>query len=118
MVVVSSTAGVEPDTERHFEMLEEDGRARFLAINGMDKEQADFAKVLAALRESLSDRVVPALPSRSAPVPTSAASSTCSAGKALLFEGKDVTEGPVPADLQAMVGGRPGQAGRAGGGER
>lgn len=35
VIVVSSTAGVEPDTEHHFEMLSEDGLACFFAVNGM-----------------------------------------------------------------------------------
>jgi elongation factor G len=102
VVVVSSTAGVEPDTERHFEMLEEEGRSRFIAINGMDKEQADFAKVVASLREALSDRVIPVyLPIGAGPDFHGLVDVL--AGQALLFEGKDVVVGAVPADLRAMA---------------
>ncbi len=102
VIVVSSTAGVEPDTERHFEMLAEEGRGRFLAVNGMDKEQADFGKVLAALREALSDRVVPLY----LPIgvgPDFRGLVDVLEGKAYSVEGKDTKEIPVPSDLQAAA---------------
>ena len=103
VIVVSSTAGVEPETERVFHLMTERSMPRFFVINQMDKDQADFGKVLGQIRDLLTDRVVPLFyPIGSGP--TFSGIVDVMAEKAYTFgSGKDVTVGPVPADLQAMI---------------
>lgn len=102
VLTVSATAGVEPDTERIFDLMESEAMPRFLAVNGMDREQADFGKAMASIRERLTDRAAPLY------LPIGAGADfrglvDVLAGKSLQFEGKDATEGPVPGDMQGAV---------------
>jgi len=59
VVVVNATAGVEPDTERLFEMVQEVNKPVFFVVNQMDKEQADFASSVSKIQAELSERAVP-----------------------------------------------------------
>jgi elongation factor G len=103
VIVVSATSGVEPDTERVFSMMDERSMPRFLVVNAMDKEQADYPKVLQQIREVLSDRVAPLF----FPIgqgPDFRGIVDVMAGKAWMFgTGKEVTQAPVPAELQGPV---------------
>src|SRR5215472_15148812 len=58
LVVVSGVMGVEVNTSRVWNRAEELGLSRVVFVNMLDRERADFFRVLAALGEQLSDRCV------------------------------------------------------------
>jgi elongation factor G len=58
LVVVSGVMGVEVNTSRVWDRAEELGLSRVLFVNMLDRERADFFRVLASLQEQLSDRCV------------------------------------------------------------
>ena len=55
---VSAVMGVEVQTSRHWARAEEAGLSRVLFVNMLDRERADFFRVLDAMREQLSDKCV------------------------------------------------------------
>ena len=102
LLVVNGQNGVEPDTERLAEILDEEEKPRIIAINMMDKEQADFDKVMAQLNQLLSNRAVPLY------YPIGSGSSfkgvvNVLEGKAYEFAGKDLKEIAVPSDAAAAA---------------
>lgn len=102
LLVLSSTAGVESDSEMHSEMMNERQMPRFIAVNGMDKDQADFDRVIQQARERISDRIVPIyLPIGSGPSFTGVVDVL--GEKAYTFQGKDAIETPIPADMKDAV---------------
>jgi elongation factor G len=58
LVVVNTVLGVEVQTERLWTRAAEQNRSRIVFCNMLDRERADFAKALAALRESFGPQVV------------------------------------------------------------
>ncbi|HEY6052873.1 MAG TPA: elongation factor G [Gaiellaceae bacterium] len=58
IVVVSAVMGVEVNTGRVWARAEELGLSRVVFVNMLDRERADFFRVLNACREQLSDRCV------------------------------------------------------------
>jgi len=58
LVVVSGVMGVEVNTTRVWQRSEEYELSRVVFVNMLDRERADFFRVLAAAREQLSDRCV------------------------------------------------------------
>src|ERR671924_1276716 len=56
LFVVSAVMGVEVQTSRHWARAEEAGLSRVVFVNMLDRERADFFRVLNALREQLSDK--------------------------------------------------------------
>jgi elongation factor G len=58
LFVVSGVMGVEVGTSRMWARSDELGLARVLFVNMLDRERADFFRVLEALRSQLSDRCV------------------------------------------------------------
>ena len=58
LVVVSGVMGVEVGTGRTWHRAEDGGVARVVVVNMLDRERADFFRVLEALRSQLSDRCV------------------------------------------------------------
>src|ERR671933_1267839 len=56
--VVSAVMGVEVQTSRLWKRADELGLSRVIAVNMLDRERADFFRVLEALRSQLSDRCV------------------------------------------------------------
>jgi elongation factor G len=58
LFAVSAVMGVEVQTARLWRRAEEGGLARVLFVNMLDRERADFFRVLEALRSQLSDRCV------------------------------------------------------------
>jgi elongation factor G len=58
IVVVSGVMGVEVNTSRVWARAEEYELSRVVFVNMLDRERADFFRVLNALREQLSDRCV------------------------------------------------------------
>jgi elongation factor G len=58
LVVVSGVMGVEVNTSRVWERAEELELSRVVFVNMLDRERADFYRVLASVQEQLSDRCV------------------------------------------------------------
>ena len=58
LVVVSGVMGVEVNTSRVWDRAEELELSRVIFVNMLDRERADFYRVLGALQEQLSDRCV------------------------------------------------------------
>jgi elongation factor G len=58
IVVVSGVMGVEVNTSRVWNRAEELGLSRVVFVNMLDRERADFFRVLSALQEQLSDRCI------------------------------------------------------------
>jgi len=58
LVVVSAVMGVEVNTGRVWERAEELGLSRVVVVNMLDRERADFHRVLAAVQEQLSPRCI------------------------------------------------------------
>jgi elongation factor G len=58
LVVVSGVMGVEVNTSRVWNRADELGLSRVIVVNMLDRERADFFRVLAAVREQLSERCV------------------------------------------------------------
>lgn len=59
LLVVNAEKGVEVQTEKAWELIEEFGRPALCFINRMDLENADFSRVLGELRAKLSERFAP-----------------------------------------------------------
>jgi len=59
VIVACAVSGVEVGTEKGWRFLEENDVARVFYINKMDRENANFRKVLAALQDKFGSRVVP-----------------------------------------------------------
>lgn len=59
LIIVAANAGVEVETEKAWALAEELNLPRAFFINKMDREHADFNKVLAELREKFGNGVVP-----------------------------------------------------------
>jgi elongation factor G len=58
LFVVSAVMGVEVQTSRHWARAEEADLSRVVFVNMLDRERADFFRVLEALRGQLSDKCV------------------------------------------------------------
>src|SRR5712691_11386929 len=58
LFTVSAVLGVEVQTLRHWQRAEAAGLSRVIAVNMLDRERADFYRVLEALRSQLSDKCV------------------------------------------------------------
>jgi elongation factor G len=58
LFAVSAVMGVEVQTSRNWQRAEEAGLSRVLFVNMLDRERADFFRVLESLRSQLSDKCV------------------------------------------------------------
>ncbi|MCL2165941.1 MAG: elongation factor G [Clostridiales bacterium] len=99
IMVVDAVGGIEVMTEIHWEDADERNLPRFVFLNKLDRENADFAKVLEELRERFGNKVVPMT------LPIGAEDNFSGVvhilqNKAYKFEGNKAVEIPVPADLQ------------------
>lgn len=59
VLVVCATGGVEVGTEKSWDFLNERALPRLVFINKMDRENANFSKVVTALREKFGNRLLP-----------------------------------------------------------
>src|SRR5581483_1610065 len=59
IVVVDAVSGVEVQTEKAWSYADEYGLARFVVINKLDRDRADFQRALASVNESLTRTAVP-----------------------------------------------------------
>ena len=61
MVFVKSDAELEPGTQNVWRLLDEHDKPRFVVVNKMDKEHANFTRIVQQMNERLSNKVVPLL---------------------------------------------------------
>ncbi len=61
MVFVKSDAELEPGTQNVWRALDEHDKPRFVVVNKMDKEHANFSRIVQQMQERLSSKVVPLL---------------------------------------------------------
>lgn len=102
VIPVDSIGGVEVGVEKAWDYATENGKACLFFINKLDRENANFSKVLAQLREVFGNKVVPfALP---------IGSEASFKGvvdlidlKAKIREGNKTVEGEIPSDLAGEV---------------
>lgn len=59
LIVVCATSGVQVGTEQCWKLAEEAGLPRFIFVNKMDRENADFDSILANLRSKFGKKVLP-----------------------------------------------------------
>lgn len=102
VLVVDGVAGVEVQTEVHWEAAEEAQKPRFIFINKLDRENANYKRVLDNLKERFGTQVVPLM------LPIGAEESFSGVvdilkQKAYKFEGNKYSEIPVPQDLQDEI---------------
>ncbi|HEY8344362.1 MAG TPA: GTP-binding protein, partial [Bacillota bacterium] len=96
VIVACAVSGVEVGTEKGWRFLEENDVARAFYINKMDRENANFRKVLAALQDKFGPRVTPVY------IPIGEAENF--QGIVDLIRGKayiNGKEGEIPADLES-----------------
>jgi elongation factor G len=98
LVLVNSVNGVEVQTERLWARAEERGLARVLLCNMLDRERADFDRVVSALRESFGQQVV-AVHMPIGSEHTFGGVVDLLGMKAYTVADGKASEGPIPADL-------------------
>ena len=97
IVVLDAVAGIEVGTELAWQHLEQESKPRFIFINKMDRDNANFQRVLDALNNTFDGSFVPVL------LPIGAESNF--SGVVSVIEGKaylgpEATPGDVPAELE------------------
>jgi elongation factor G len=104
LFVVSAVMGVEVQTSRHWARADEADLSRVVFVNMLDRERADFFRVLDGLREQLSDKCV------AVHIPIGAEHELKGIVdllhmQAYLDPGGERESGPteIPADMQAQV---------------
>lgn len=102
LLVVCASSGVEVGTEKSWEYLEDIKLPRTVFMNKMDRENANFKKVVEELRSHFGPKLVPVQ------LPIGEAESFSGiidlvAMKAYFIEGDSFKEGPIPAELEADV---------------
>ena len=102
IMVVDAVGGVEVMTEVHWEDAEERNLPRFVFMNKLDRENANFANVLEEMRERFGNKVVPMT------LPIGAEDSFSGIvhilqNKAYQYEGGKATEIPIPADMEGDI---------------
>lgn len=102
LVVVCATAGVEVGTENVWTYAEENNLPRFVFINKMDRDNANFAKVFQSLKDQFGDKIT------AVTIPIGAESSFRGVidlvkMKAYIYDGGAVKEEDIPADMQDEV---------------
>ncbi len=101
LVVVNGVAGVEGDTEKHFDLIAEWGKPALFVVNMMDKEQANFTKAVDSIR-AMTNRAVPlAIPVGSGP--SFAGVVDVLTQRATLGDAKSPKEGEVPAEVKDAI---------------
>ena len=101
-IVVSAVGGLTVGADKAWYAAAKQGNGRMFIINQMDRENADFAKVMAGLRDRYGSSVVPLI------VPIGSAAGfrgvvNLLENKAYEGAGKALKEVPVPAELNSLV---------------
>jgi len=99
VLVVDGVAGVEVQTEVHWEAAEETSKPRIIFVNKLDRENANYYRVLDNLKERFGTSVVPLV------LPIGAEENFSGVvdilrKKAYKFEGNKYTEISIPQDVQ------------------
>ncbi len=99
VIVVDAVSGVQVQTEKAWQLAEEHGLPRLFFINRLDKENADFAKVITELRETFGKTVAPT------EIPIGAESNFRGEAdileeKAYMYEGGEVVEHELTDELK------------------
>jgi elongation factor G len=105
VVVVNAVMGVEVHTERLWERADQEGLARLVFVNMLDRERADFFRSLDSLKEAFGPHVV------ATEIPIGSEHEVRGVidlidMKAFTYEGDgrgNSTEGEIPDDLQAQA---------------
>lgn len=102
ILVVDGVAGVEVQTEVHWEVAEEAEIPRIIFVNKLDRENANYFRVLENLKENFGIHVIPVM------LPIGAEESFSGVidilkQKAYEFEGTKVKEIPIPDDLTTKL---------------
>lgn len=102
ILTVCGVAGVEVQTEVHWSVAEEKKIPRVIFVNKLDRENANFNRVLDDLQEKFGNHVVPVM------LPIGSEDSFSGVvdllkQKAYAFDGNKMNEIDIPADLQADV---------------
>ncbi|RUA17982.1 MAG: elongation factor G [Clostridia bacterium] len=100
LIVLDAVSGIEVGTELAWQQLEQSGKPRFLFVNKMDRDNANFQRVLDALNNTFDGKFVPIL------LPIGAGADF--KGVASVIEGKAYLQGgdtssPVPEDVQEAI---------------
>ncbi len=97
-IVVCAVSGVEVGTEKAWNYADEENLARFIVVNKMDRENANFDGAVKALREQLGKNIIPLQ------IPIGAAEKFQGVvdilkNQALMMEGGKVVEKPIPSEI-------------------
>jgi len=102
LLFVKSDTDVEPGAERAWRLLDRLDKPRFVVVNKMDKEHADFAKVVGKLQQRLSPKIVPLFLPLGDGAPFRGLVSVVD-GKAFLFEKDGVRDTELPGAMSGAV---------------
>lgn len=101
LIVVNGVAGAESDTEKHLDIVLENGMPAFFVVNMMDKDEANFAKAVESIR---------AITNRAVPIALPIGSGAGFEGvvdiikqKATVGDSKSAKDGEVPGDLSDAI---------------
>jgi len=100
LVVLDAVSGIEVGTELAWQQLEQSGKPRFIFVNKMDRDNANFQRVLDALNDTFEGNFVPVLLPIGAGVDFKGVASVIE-GKAYLQGGEKSTD--IPTDVQEAV---------------
>lgn len=102
LLVVCASSGVEVGTEKGWEYADKASLPRSIFVNKMDRENANFNKVVEELRGHFGPKLVPIqLPIGSAENFSGIIDLVTK--KAYFLDGKAIKEGPIPADMEDAV---------------
>ena len=98
LIVVCASAGVEVGTEKAWDMTEQNNIPRMIYINKIERENANFDRVVEQLRSMFGQKIVPVQ------IPIGTADSyrghiDLIQQKAYLWDGNSVTVGDIPAEM-------------------
>lgn len=102
LLVVCASSGVEVGTEKAWDQLEEANLPRTIFINKMERENANFSKVIDELRDHFGPKIVPV----QLPIGNGEAFSgmvDLVKMKAFIKDGDQLKEGEIPADMMDEV---------------
>jgi len=97
VILIDASSGVEVGTEKAWKNVEKYKTPRIIFLNKMDKEEIDFANILAELKDKLGDKIIPF----TLPIGTGENFKgfiDVLEGKAYEYEGKTFKEIPITAE--------------------
>jgi elongation factor G len=101
-IVVCAVSGVEVGTEKAWNYADAENLARFIVVNKMDRENANFDGAVKALRERLGKNIIPLQ------IPIGAAEKFQGVvdilkNQAFMMEGGKIVEKPIPSELMPAI---------------